>query len=45
MVQVIYKLLTPLTVGTIKNPVVISNILIAAFHSITLVAIYRNISQ
>jgi len=45
MVQVIYKVLTPLTVGTIKNPVVISNIMIAAFHSITLVAIYRNISQ
>jgi hypothetical protein len=45
MVQFIYKLLTPLTVGTIKNPVVISNIMIAAFHSITLVTIYRNISQ
>lgn len=32
-VQIIYKLLTPIMVGTIKNPVIISNIFIALFHS------------
>jgi hypothetical protein len=42
LVQIIYKLLTPITVGTITNPVVVSNILIAAFHSITVFTIFRN---
>ena len=32
-VQIVYKLLSPLMVGTITNPVIISNIFIAAFHS------------
>lgn len=36
IVQIIYKVTTPLTVGTLKNPVVVSNLLIAAFHSVTL---------
>jgi hypothetical protein len=40
-VQIIYKVLTPLTVGTLANPVVISNLLIAAFHAATLVACWR----
>lgn len=31
-VQVVYKLLTPLTVGTLRNPVVLSNLAIAALH-------------
>lgn len=35
-VQVIYKLSTPFTVGTLRNPVVISNIGIAAVHVVTL---------
>lgn len=43
LVQVVYKLTTPFTVGTIGNPVVTSNILIAAFHMITLFVIWRNI--
>jgi hypothetical protein len=34
-VQIIYKFTTPFTVGTFTNPVVISNILIAIFHCIT----------
>lgn len=34
--QIVYKLLSPLTVKTIKNPVVISNIFIAIFHIITI---------
>lgn len=41
LVQVIYKLTTPFTVGTLDNPVIISNLLIAAFHSVTLFLIYR----
>jgi hypothetical protein len=32
-VQIIYKLLSPIMVGTMANPVIISNIFIAAFHS------------
>lgn len=31
-VQVVYKLLTPATVGTLRNPVVLSNLGIAALH-------------
>lgn len=40
-VQIVYKVLTPLTVGTLENPVVISNLLIAAFHAATLVVCWR----
>jgi len=32
-VQIVYKLLSPIMVGTITNPVIISNIFIAGFHS------------
>jgi hypothetical protein len=32
-VQIIYKLLSPIMAGTITNPVIISNIFIALFHS------------
>ena len=32
-VQIIYKFLSPFVVGTLTNPVIISNIFIAAFHS------------
>jgi hypothetical protein len=41
LVQVVYKLTTPVTVGTVFNPVVVSNLGIAAFHAATLVTIYR----
>lgn len=34
--QIVYKLLSPLTVKTFKNPVVISNIFIAIFHLVTI---------
>lgn len=44
LVQVIYKVLTPWTVGTFGNPVVISNLFIAAFHAITLAVIWRSLS-
>ena len=40
-VQVVYKLTTPLTVGTIDNPVVVSNLGIATFHAVTLFLIWR----
>ncbi|MEM6816588.1 MAG: hypothetical protein AAF600_19735 [Bacteroidota bacterium] len=33
--QIVYKLLTPITVRTFKNPIVISNVFIAIFHSVT----------
>lgn len=39
LIQVVYKLTTPLTVGTLDNPVVLSNLAIAAFHAVTLVLI------
>ena len=35
LMQIIYKFLSPFTVKTFKNPIVISNLFIAAFHSIT----------
>ena len=35
-IQIVYKLLTPMTVGTLGNPVVVSNLAIAAFHAVTL---------
>ena len=34
--QILYKLTTPLTVGTPFHPVVMSNIAIACFHAVTL---------
>jgi len=37
--QVIYKLTTPLSVGTLRNPVVVSNLGIAAFHIATLASL------
>jgi hypothetical protein len=39
LVQVLYKITTPLTVGTITNPVVISNLIIAVVHTATLVSL------
>jgi hypothetical protein len=42
LVQIIYKFTTPFTVGTIGNPVVMSNLGIAAFHCITLWIIWKN---
>lgn len=44
-VQVVYKVTTPFTVRSLKNPVVISNLFIAAFHSITLAIIWRNLGS
>ncbi len=41
MVQIVYKVITPFAVGSFSNPVVVSNLAIAAFHSITLWSIWR----
>jgi hypothetical protein len=38
-VQVLYKVTTPFTVGSVSNPVVISNLAVATVHIATLVAI------
>lgn len=42
LVQVVYKLTTPLTVGSFTNPVVISNLIIAAVYLMTLSLIMWN---
>lgn len=34
--QIAYKILTPFTVGTLRHPVVLSNLAIAALHVVTL---------
>ncbi|MBX7100038.1 MAG: hypothetical protein K1X89_20155 [Myxococcaceae bacterium] len=36
LAQCLYKVLTPLTVGTLRHPVVLSNLAIAALHAVTL---------
>ena len=35
-IQIIYKVLTPVTVGSLANPVVTANLAIAALHAVTL---------
>lgn len=42
LVQIIYKVTTPFTVGSVANPVVISNLAIAAFHCVTVWAVWRS---
>lgn len=41
VVQIAYKVTTPLTVGTVRNPVVVSNLLIAAVHAVTVGLIWQ----
>lgn len=41
LVQIVYKVTTPFTVGSFENPVVISNLGIAAFHCLTLFTIWK----
>lgn len=45
LLQILYKLTTPITVGTLRNPVVMSNLVIAFFHAITLLAIWRELGS
>ena len=42
LVQIIYKFSTPFTVGSFTNPVVISNLAIAAVHCVTLWVILKS---
>jgi hypothetical protein len=35
LAQIVYKVLTPFTVGSLRHPVVISNLAIAALHAVT----------
>ena len=41
-VQIFYKITTPITVQTFKNPIVISNLLIAAFHAVTVYTLFKD---
>lgn len=45
VVQVLYKLTTPVTVGDFANPVVLSNLGIAAFHAVTLLFIWHEVGR
>ncbi len=40
LVQVLYKATTPLTVGTVTNPVVVSNLIVAVVHAATLACLW-----
>ena len=44
-VQVIYKVTTPFTVGSFRNPVVISNLVIATVHAVTLAGIFSEVGS
>ncbi len=44
LVQVVYKVTTPFTVGSFTHTVVMSNLAIAAFHGITLWSIWKDSS-
>jgi hypothetical protein len=35
-IQIVYKVLTPFTVKTINNPIVITNLFVALFHLVTI---------
>jgi len=41
IVLVVYKVTTPMTVGSFTQTVVVSNLLIAALHTATLASIWR----
>ncbi|CAB4683351.1 MAG: hypothetical protein F2662_02025 [Actinobacteria bacterium] len=45
LVQVVYQLTTPFTVGKFSHPVVISNLVISALHIATLVTIYLALGE
>lgn len=42
LVQILYKVITPIAVGSIAHPVVATNLFVAAFHTITLVLIWMS---
>ncbi len=45
LMQVTYKLMTPLFVGNLQNPVVLSNVGISVVHAVTLAFIWRTLTR
>lgn len=45
LIQVLYKLTTPFTVGSFTNPIVFSNLIIALVHLITLYLILKELQD
>lgn len=45
LVQVVYKITTPVTVGKFSHPVVISNLLVSAVHIATLATAYITLGE
>ena len=45
LLQVVYKVTTPFTVRSIKNPIVLSNLAISALHIATMVSIFPAIEN
>ena len=43
VMQIVYKMTTPMTVGTLRNPVVVSNLLIAGVHLVTSVLLWGSL--
>jgi hypothetical protein len=39
LAQIIYKVISPITVGTLRNPVVLSNLGIAGVHAVTVASL------
>ena len=44
-VQVMYKLITPVVVGSLDNPVVVSNLAISCLHIATIAVIWKTTTQ
>ena len=42
VMQIMYKFISPFTVKTLNNPIVISNLLIAAFHLFTVYVMFNS---
>ena len=43
--QIVYKLLSSVTVGSLANPVVVSNLAIALLHAVTAVSLVRQLQR
>lgn len=43
VVQIVYKVTTPFTVGSFSHPVVVSNLVISAVHLVTVAAIFSTL--
>ncbi|MEO1346640.1 MAG: hypothetical protein AAFV74_21060 [Pseudomonadota bacterium] len=45
LVQVVYKVITPITVGSVDHPVVATNLFVVACHTVTLGLIWLSIGR